>query len=107
LIEDLLKVFFEKIDPQQQFDLNSVPAETKRIYSDIDPINYVFLIASISHEHTFGIRLYSLDRNLPFSVLTSIKRVERFHSNIAGEKTLLQTPWPKPEYLYRDENTTL
>ncbi|MFT5646500.1 MAG: hypothetical protein ACI976_001182, partial [Aureispira sp.] len=49
----------------QQFDLNSVPAETKEFTADGIIRSYKFAFSlplSVNHEITFGIRSYSLDK---------------------------------------------
>jgi hypothetical protein len=95
----------------QQFDLNTVPTETKEFIADGIIRSYKFTFSlplSVNHEITFGIRSYSLDKGTyPFSIFTSDKSIEWFHSNIAGGQDPFSRRYyglNKAKISYRDEN---
>lgn len=94
-----------------QFNLNEVPSKTKEFSADgvIRTYNFTFSLPINSyHELSFGVRSFSLDSGkFPFSIITSDKNIEWFHSNIAGGKdpfSRLYYGYDKAGILYKDEN---
>ncbi|MGO4905288.1 hypothetical protein [Flavobacterium sp. W20_MBD1_R3] len=75
-------------DREYNFDLNSVPSQTKEFTADGVIRSYKFTFSlplNAHHELSLGIRSYSLDKGkYPFSLFTSDESIEWFHSNIAG-----------------------
>jgi len=73
---------------EAKFDLTKVPATTKEFSADgvLRSYRLTFdLPLNISHELSFSIRSYSLDKGkFPFSSITSDAAIEWFHSHIKG-----------------------